>query len=535
MFLVPTIGLLTLVSSVLADVTYNVVAFPDIGSNTFAVEVDKKLYPLHTSADIFPLWTAKVAGVTAASGYRYVQLNKKKKVVEREEFERHIADKDATATLNEFFNREYTITNLPPMKQIYEDVRPEPSKAFNSSQIGTIHLTTQPKEFADILDNPLDKERKPIKAGFRFINADTIYSVGEAKLSVSGNSSRRFQKVSLRVKFNDKKGETFFDRPIIKLRAEASDASMIREKLYLDLLNSVGVPIYQGSYVRVYVNGESQGLFLMVEDIEEPFLMNTVHHGTIKDKKELGSLYQMGLKEAPMIYLGESASEYGERVYKNKIRGAEDKNMKQWIAFLKDIQDWDPDSPEGIAYWKERLDLDGFLRSMALEYLTGAWDGFWSRGHNYFMYYNPQRKVWQFLPTDFDHTFYSGNRPAVDMTYKEFGKYHAKHDLQDHPLVTKLIVKNKDINKEFETILATITKEVFNSKVLDERIAAYEKQIEKDVEWDLSIDRTSRPGKSGHRSVEIFHKAMGHGKKKIHGLRPWISYRSKIIPAQIAV
>ncbi|KAG0361026.1 hypothetical protein BG005_009368 [Podila minutissima] len=530
MYIILTTGLLALASSVFADVTYNVVAFPDASTNRYAVEIDKKFHALRTSEATFPLWSANVAGVSTSSSYRYVQLNSDNIIISREKFQRQFSNKDATATPNEFFNRQTTITTLPAIKQVYKDIRPEPSKAFDSSQIATIHLTADPTMFADLMNNPLDKEYKDIKVGFKFINADTVYSVSKAKLAVSGNSSRKFKKTSLRVKFNDDKGETFFDRPIIKLRAEATDPTMIREKLYLDLLNSVGVATYQGSYVRVYVNGVSHGFYLMVEDIEEPFLMNTIHHGAISDKKALGSLYQMGLREATMVYEGSSAHHYNPRVYSTKISSPKDKDMQQWIAFMKDLKDWDPAAPGGVAYWNQRLDLDGFLRSMALEYLTGAWDAFWYRGHNFFMYNNPQRKVWQFIPTDFDHTFMSGNRPDVHATYKKFAEGAKRKKFTARPLVTKLIYKNKDINKQFETILSTITQDVFNSRVLDARIDAYKTQIEQDVAWDFLIDRSELPGKKIHWTIDHFSTRIeGRNGKKISGLKPWISNRAKTV------
>ncbi|KAF9322334.1 hypothetical protein BG003_000004 [Podila horticola] len=538
MCIILTTGLLVLASSVFADVTYNVIAFPDASANQYAVEINKQLHPLLTSEATFPLWSANVADASASSSYRYVQLDSDSNVIAREKFLRHFTDKDATATPNEFFNRQTSITTLPAIEQVYEDIRPEPSKAFDNSQIGTIHLTVEPEEFADMINNPLDKERKAIKADFKFINADTVYSASKVKLKISGNSSRRYNKVSLHLKFNDDKGETFFDRPIIKLRAETIDATMMHEMLYLDVLNAVGVASYQGSYVRVYVNGKPHGFYLMVEDIEEPFLMNTIHHGTITDKKALGSLFQMGGSEATMVYNGPRPADYKRRVYENPVQGSNDKPMEQWISFMKDLQDWNPDAPEGVAFWNQRLDLDGFLRSMAVEYLTGAWDNFWWRGHNFFMYYNPQREVWQFIPTDFDHTFSDGNRPDVQTTYKQFAQTHMQEKDKDHPLITKLIYQNEDINKQFETILSDITQSVFNSRVLDARINAYQKLIEEDVAWDYSIDRSQVPGRDLDWTIIDFRRSIKgyrtrRNKENKRGLKPWISSRAESVPNQI--
>ncbi|KAF9282131.1 hypothetical protein BGZ68_006191 [Mortierella alpina] len=536
MYIILLFGLLALVSAVLADVTYTVIGFPDVATNSFAVEINKKRYPLQTSEATMPLWTAQIANVSASSGYRYVQLDRLNRVIAREKFLRHFAEKDATATVNEFFNRPTTITTLPPMKQVYKDIRPEPSKVFDSSQIATIHLTPDPAIFANMMNHPMDRKIKGVKAGFKFINADTVYSVGEVEINTSGHASRKYKKVSMRIKFDDKKGETFFNRPIIKLRAEYVEPTMIREKLYLDILNSVGVATYQGSFVRVFVNGKPHGFFLMVEDIEEPFLMNTIHQGTIKKKEELGELFQMGSGfEASMVYTGPHTADYG-KIYQQKIIGDNPKEepMKRFIAFMKDLQDWNPDEGGGVSYWEKRLDLDGYLKSMALEYLTGAWDASWWRGHNYFMYYNPQHKVWQFIPTDFDHTFSKGNRPGVETTYKEYNQGLVNGKLTDHPLVTKLIYKNKDINKRFEDILWTITEGVFNNEALDARIDAYMKQIEPDVAWDFSIDRMDVPGRRHAWTMVDFHRSLTHPVKNVrNGLKTWIADRAKSVAEQV--
>ncbi|KAG0302142.1 hypothetical protein BGZ97_002479, partial [Linnemannia gamsii] len=247
-------GLLAVVSSVFADVTYNVIGFPGAKGNSFAVEINKKLYPLRTSTTAFPLWSGVAAGAPASSSYRYVELNKKGTKVMSEKFQRSLENAGTTATPNEFFDRKTTITKLPTVNQVYKDIRPKPSKAFDDSQIATIHLTVDQAAFDDMLQHPLVERKPKLTAGFKFINANNVYSVDTVVLKVSGHASRNYNKVSLGIDFDTSKGETFFDRPAIKLRAQRTDPSMIREKLYTDILHSVGVPSTQGSYVRAYAN-----------------------------------------------------------------------------------------------------------------------------------------------------------------------------------------------------------------------------------------------------------------------------------------
>ncbi|KAG0361503.1 hypothetical protein BGX24_005326 [Mortierella sp. AD032] len=523
-------GLLAVVSSVFAD------GFPGATDNTFVVEINHKRYPLRTSTTAFPLWSGVVTGASTSLSYHYLELNNKGAVVKREEFLRSLENAGASTTLNEFFDRKTTITRLPTIKQVYKDIRPKPSKAFDDDQIATIHLTVDQTALDDMLGQPLVEHE--LAAGFKFINANNVYSVDKVELKVSGHASRKYNKVSMGIKFNTAKGETFFNRPDIKLRAQRTDPSMIREKLYTDILNSVGVSTTQGSYVRVYANGKPLGLFLMIEALEAPFFMNTVHHGEVQDESGLGSLYKINSGKSgsgrwsPLRYQGSRTTDYDLGFYRNQILGDNPTSepMMQLIAFMKDLQDWNPTTTGGLDYWNHHLDLQSFLRSMAVEYLTGSWDSFWWRANNYFMYFNPQLKVWQFIPTDFDHTFTDGNRPGVETTYKDYGEVLPSGGKPDFPLVNKVIYDNKDTNREFEKILLTITKGVFNNGVLDARIDALVRQIEQDVAWDYSIDRSRRPGANPDYTISTFHKSINDPRES---LKAWINGRAKSVPRQI--
>lgn len=459
--------------------------------------------------------------------------------MQREKFLRVFQNKKAKETPIEFYQRQVTTTTLPKLPQVYTDVRQKPSDAFDDTQIATVHLTADQAVFDDMVANPLDETRKAIKAGFRFFSTKGMYNANEVKLKVSGHGSRKFKKLSLRVKFDEDKGETFYGRPIVKFRNEAADPTMMREKLYIDALNSAGVPTPQGAYARVYVNNKPFGFFLMVEDLETTFIQSAIHRGT-RGPKELGSLYQMGSHvlglEATLQYNGSTTADYHPEIYENKNLGDNPKAepMTQLIAFFKELQDYNPTQKDSIAFWNQRLDLDGYLRSMAMEYLGGAWDSYWWKGNNFFMYYNPDKKVWMFLPTDFDSTFSDGNRPDVLTTYKQFAASRLSRKGKDHPLITKLIYKNSDINKSFEKILLAISNGVFNPAVLNPRIDAYKAMIEEEVKWDYALDRSKNPGKAVGYTIDDFNKSIIGGVKDVNiGIKPWIKLRADDVPKQI--
>ncbi|KAF9439242.1 hypothetical protein BGZ76_007443 [Entomortierella beljakovae] len=391
-----------------------------------------------------------------------------------------------------------------------------------------------------------------INTDFRFINSRLVYNAPGVALEIFGKSSRNFRKLSFKFTFDTTKNQTFFDRPNIKLCAEGYDPTMIREKLYIDILNSVGVRTQQGAWVRLYVNNIPYGFYMMIDDVGTSFLRQTMHHGDSLPTV-LGSLYQMVSPkidiQADLQYLGPVAKDYPAGVYNNMNLGTNppDKPLAQLIRFMKDIQDFDSMEANGTTYWDSRMDLEGFLRTMAIEFFGGSWDGYWWAGSNYYLYFNPTLGVadsdinnnntkkgkWQWISTDFDSTFGDGRPTDIQTTYQEYAPRLFKHD---HPLVSKLILENIDTNARFEELLLEITRVVFNPTALFPRIDAYEQMIAADVEWDLSIDRSKMMGKDLQYTLQDFHDSIVKEVAGVNiGIKPWIEQRAKDIPNQVRV
>jgi hypothetical protein len=68
---------------------------------------------------------------------------------------------------------------------------------------------------------------------------------------VSGHSSRAWSKVPYKLKISNKAyPDGLYRRWNLKLRSEATDPTMVREKLYNDVLQSTAVMAARGAYVR---------------------------------------------------------------------------------------------------------------------------------------------------------------------------------------------------------------------------------------------------------------------------------------------
>lgn len=243
--------------------------------------------------------------------------------------------------------------------------------------------------------------------------------------------------------------------------------------------------------------------------------------------------------QADLRYLGATSNDYPKDVYKMKTLGANpiDAPMTQLIQFMKDLADFDVASTSAIKYWNARLDLDGFLRNMAMEYLAGSWDAYWYSGSNYFIYFNPtlgeepNKGRWQWISTDFDGTFGDGDPTDILTTYQAYANF----DGHDRPMISKLILANKDINARFEQILRETVGWAFKPEGLFPRLDAYERMLAWDVAWDdsLNVRRANYPGKTNGWTENDFHGSINGAVKDMNlGIKPWIKERVVGLEAQ---
>ncbi|GJJ69706.1 spore coat protein H [Entomortierella parvispora] len=539
--LVGLAGLVLLASSAVAD------GYPDNAAGAFGVSIDGKITKLSSSPSTFPLWSGTVVGLSgpSLSSYKYVQLDGAGSPTRAEAFSRTLKDPEAIATENEFFEREVTRSNLPLVPLVYDPWPMSKTKIFDDTQVATIHLTTLGEggqaQFEGMLQQPV--EALPMQVDFRYINHKLLHSVRNISLSISGKSSMEFNKMAFKLRFDSDRvaapGEKsgFFKRPSIKLRSETSDPTMMREKIYIDVLNAMGVPTQQGAWVRLYLNSKPVGLYLMVDDIGPSFLRQTIHHGDHFQTR--GSLWQMNApleeRQADLAYHGPTSKDYPKDCYKMKTLGSNPplEPMTQLIQLMKDLADFDVLSTDSVAYWDKRLDLDGFLRNMAMEYLGGSWDAYWWSGSNYFMYFNPAMQKWQWISTDFDGTFGDGDPTDTLTTYQDWAKDMATGE-HDRPLVSKLILHNQVIKSRFEAILKEVVSYAFKPEALFPRIDAYEKMLALDIEWEYSIDRSNFPGKTNAWTVKDFHQSIvGPVKDMNLGVKPWIQGRTEGLEQQL--
>ncbi|KAG0346989.1 hypothetical protein BG004_000339 [Podila humilis] len=525
---------LALASVAVADITFNVVGYPSSSTGAFGVSVAGQITKLSSNESTFPVWSGTVPGTNRSVEYFYVELSPSDTPVKTEAFIRTLNDTKATSTLNEFFERPVTVWQLPKIPYTYLATFPSKTKAFKQKQIATIHVTGPASQISELLANP--ENGKDYRVDFRFINSKTIHSVRNVTLKTSGKSSKAHSKQAFKFKFDTDYNQTFFHRPNIKLRSMVMDPTMMREKLYIDMLNSAGIPTQQGAWVRLFMNDEPYGLYLMVEDIKKSFLKQTVHGGD--NTIQRGSLVQGNafIKKASLDYEGPLTKDYDSDCYVSQNLGTNppEEPLKELISLMADLKSFDPAAPGAVPFWNEtRLDLDGVLRNMALEYLGAAFDNYWMSASNYFIYKNPTMGPtgkWQWLPTDFDGTFGNGSPLSTVDTYKNWYDFKTGGD---HPLVSKLILQNKEINVLFEQTLKELVSTAFKPEAMIPRIQTYNKMLSLDAQWDLSLTRKS-PGINNGFTFDDFNNNVNIPTKDMSfGLIPFVQQMSDHVATEL--
>jgi spore coat protein H len=216
---------------------------------------------------------------------------------------------------------------------------------------------------------------------------DNHYNIS---LSYRGNVIREKKKKSYRIVFQ--KPKTVNGAHEFHLNAEYSDITLCRNKLSLDFFDRIGVISSDSKHVLLYINGYCKGIYLELESFDQ-FLLE-----------------KRNLPKGPIIYATNNRANFSlftkkKALKKSLIQGYTLKNGEQedlielenFIAMINILKNEDFENQiESV------LDVEKYLRWLAGVVCTQNYDGFI---HNYALYKNGQRKLYEISPWDYDGTW----------------------------------------------------------------------------------------------------------------------------------
>jgi len=237
-------------------------------------------------------------------------------------------------------------------------------------------------------------------ADFIFNNGTIHDTVEEIGFRLRGNTSRYSAKKSFKVSFNTfHSGRKFYGVEKMNLNGEHNDPSIIRSRLCWEMLRDFGVPAPRATHAEVYINGNYHGLYIYVEHIDEEFTESRFGN-------QDGNLYKC-LWPCDLAYLGDDPDAYklmagDRRVYELKINEEQDDYSD--LAHFIDVLNNSPDD-ELFCELQKVFNLEDYLKVIAVDVITGDWDGYIFNKNNMYLYHNTTTGKFEYIPYDMDNTF----------------------------------------------------------------------------------------------------------------------------------
>ncbi len=334
-----------------------------------------------------------------------------------------------------------------------------------------------------------------------------------------GSTAKTCPKMSMKVKFNWKDPDAlFYGVRKLQFHAMNSDDSLMREQLGYRTFRAMGIAAPRTAYVRLLINGQLEGVFLLVEQIDGRFTRSRFGEGG------KGNLY----KEVWPVHL--RANPYRKALRTNED---EDPSFARPMALASELKDANRDAREAIvARW---MDIDYTLRYVAVDRVIKHDDGpfHWYCGiqiaqgnnpgtcgnHNYYWYEAMKTDRFWIIAWDLDLAFggnetitltdaWNNRGPSCNVpTFGMFGQRPAACD--------PLIYAWGGMTDPYQQAIDELVSGPFSAKVVDELLNKWEAQVRSAV-----VEAAKR---QGHLQVNAWQAALSELKRAINRQRTQLS------------
>jgi spore coat protein CotH len=241
---------------------------------------------------------------------------------------------------------------------------------FNASVLHRIDINLHSSDWAKLKQNFQTNEYYPADVTW---NGQTVRNVG---IRSRGTGSRSGVKPGLRVDIDRyATSQLFLGLKGFVLRNQTQDSSFIHETTAMWLYGKMGIPAPRTSHARLYVNGQYQGTYVVVEEIDKKFLARVF--GIVDDNVQNdGYLYEYNwIDEWRFSYFGSGLEPYKLRFSPKTHESKPDEDLYRPLETLVRLVNETPSSGLAAAIG-DRLDLTQFMRYLAVQQFTAENDGF---------------------------------------------------------------------------------------------------------------------------------------------------------------
>lgn len=288
-----------------------------------------------------------------------------------------------------------------------------------------------------------------------------------AKIRVRGDSSREYDKKSLKIKFNYKGKKV-----TLNLNAEYQDASYMHQHMASWLFRKAGIPAFLTSYKILFYNDKFFGIYLNVESVGKDYLKRN-------KLSETGNLYK-AKRDASNLSRFDNVFFRWEK--KNNLN--EDlTDLNELIQNLNSV----PDSAY-LRFIKTTFDYDNLITSMALNSLIGNGSTYY---HNYYLFHDISgSNEWIYMPWDLDKSM--GSYDTRLPYYYTSWSSDKTGEMPENPFVYRTLLDKQGL-KDFKAKVKKLSTSDFYTKGFNDEVKNLKKQLEPFIKLDTTDLVKSKP------------------------------------------
>jgi spore coat protein CotH len=343
--------------------------------------------------------------------------------------------------------------------------------------------------------------RFPWAVGSLTIDGEVLKSVGvRYKGNASFNLMQGSLKRNLKIKIDWTDGDQrYSDVKTLNLNAGGLDPSKLRDALGYAVFRKAGVPSPRTTFAEVTLtvpgkyDKEHLGLFTMVEQVNKSFLKDRFRtkKGLLMKPEGVSSVEYLGVDwidyeslyrpdDKPLVAQSERVIEFARLV-----NGSDDKQFRSAIDSY--------------------IDVDGFLRFIAVNALIVNLDTLLAMPQNYYLYLHPGNEKFVFFPWDLDISFAGwplGGPPEKQM---DLSVSHP-HSADGHRLIDRLF-EIDEYKSRYDQIMGELVAGVFSKGQLLEDIEELEnvtrEALARDTAAVASRNERGYPAPRGYRPPDL--------------------------------
>jgi spore coat protein H len=245
------------------------------------------------------------------------------------------------------------------------------------------------------------------KAEFKDIG---IRYKGNSSFTRSSIAAPLLANFKLKIDLHGTKG-TWDGEKSLNLQSGVVDMSRMKDHIAYWIYRRAGVPAPRTTYAEVVFNvpgiyqDTSAGMFTIVEDVNGKFLERVLPpgNGLLMKPEQLGG---------GIHWLGETWAQYAPKLRPDRdATPHEQQRVMEFSALC---------SQSDVALFRAKigtyLDVDEFLRFIAVNAFTANWDSYLGGSHNFYLYLDPKDDKFRFIPWDQDLSLQNrGGMPGADI------------------------------------------------------------------------------------------------------------------------